>query len=46
MKGGLLQELGLLVGIDLAGRYQLVEGLVRVIGDDVVNFGGIGLENW
>lgn len=43
-KGGLLEKLGLLVGIDLAGRDQLIEGLVWVIGDDAVNFGGIGLK--
>lgn len=33
-----------MISIDLAGSYQVVERLVRVFGDDVVNFGGIGLE--
>jgi hypothetical protein len=37
----LLQDLCLLVGVDLACSYQLVEGFARVLGEDVVDFGGV-----
>ena len=44
MKLRLLEDLRLLVGIDLAGGYEVVERQVRVLSDDVIDFGGIGLE--
>ncbi len=39
----LLQNLGFLVGVDLACSYQFVEGFARVLSEDVVDLGGIGL---
>lgn len=47
-KGGLklrlLQNLGLLIGIDLTGINQVIETLAWVCSEDIVDFGGIGLE--
>lgn len=42
-EGGLLQELGFLVEIDLALGDQLVQCLVGVFGNNVIDLGGIGL---
>lgn len=42
-EGGLLEDLCLLVGIDLASSYQFVEGLSGVLFEDIVNLGGVCL---
>jgi hypothetical protein len=39
----LLENLGLLVGIDLACSYQLIEGFARILSKDIVDFGGVCL---
>lgn len=44
MESWLLENLGLLVGIDLLRCYEVVEGFARVLGEDVVDSGGIALE--
>jgi hypothetical protein len=43
LEAGLLENLGLLVGIDDLGGNKLVEALVRVAGDQGVGLGCIGL---
>lgn len=43
LQRGLLEVGGLLVGIDDLEGHELVEGLAAVLGDDVVDLGGVGL---
>jgi len=43
VEGWLLQDLGLLVGVDLASSYQFIEGLSGVLFEDVVDLGGVCL---
>lgn len=43
VEGRLLQDLCLLVGVDLAGSYQFIEGLSRVLFEDIVDLGGVCL---
>jgi hypothetical protein len=43
LQGGLLQDLGLLVGVDDAGGDELVEGLFRVLAEKGVGFGSVEL---
>lgn len=45
LKGRLLQSLGFLVVVDLASRYQLVERLVRILGNDGVDLLSSVLQN-
>lgn len=40
LERGFLQSLGFLVVVDLAGGYKLVERLIRVLGNNRVNFLG------
>jgi hypothetical protein len=40
---GLIQNLGLLVGIDLSGSNQVIKALIGVLGENIVDFRGMTL---